>query len=227
MASAVNPAVPSAGQPTTQSVRDNFQTMKDEIEALQGEVGGALPAGIIVGWSGSIGTIPEGWALCDGANGTLDLRDNFVRAATNAGDHLATGGNSTLALTQVTMANHTHTLNSTGAHTHPVTLNGAGSHSHTVSMTDPGDHDHTFTRQSGSPDGGSGLGSAQPGSTSPLSSAAGGHSHTVTATTSGLHSHSATSGSGGSHGHTIESTGSGTPFDNRPQYYALFFIQKV
>jgi microcystin-dependent protein len=37
---------------------------------------------IIVAWSGSIETIPEGWIICDGTNGTPDLRDRFIIGAT-------------------------------------------------------------------------------------------------------------------------------------------------
>jgi microcystin-dependent protein len=32
-------------------------------------------------WSGTIATIPSGWKLCNGANGTPDLRDKFVVGA--------------------------------------------------------------------------------------------------------------------------------------------------
>ncbi len=35
----------------------------------------------IVMWSGTIATIPDGWVLCDGNNGTPDLRDKFVVGA--------------------------------------------------------------------------------------------------------------------------------------------------
>lgn len=37
MASAINPAYPEFGNPTTESVRDNFQAAKSEIEALQAD----------------------------------------------------------------------------------------------------------------------------------------------------------------------------------------------
>jgi len=40
-----------------------------------------VPSGIIVMWHGSISTIPEGWALCNGSNGTPDLRDRFIVGA--------------------------------------------------------------------------------------------------------------------------------------------------
>ena len=29
-------------------------------------------------WSGSVNNIPTGWALCNGQNGTPDLRDRFI-----------------------------------------------------------------------------------------------------------------------------------------------------
>ncbi len=41
----------------------------------------AVPSGVIVMWSGTIATIPSGWALCNGSNGTPDLRNRFVVAA--------------------------------------------------------------------------------------------------------------------------------------------------
>lgn len=37
--------------------------------------------GMIAMWSGSIASIPAGYALCDGNNGTPDLRDQFIRGA--------------------------------------------------------------------------------------------------------------------------------------------------
>lgn len=39
------------------------------------------PAGIITMWSGSTSNIPTGWALCNGQNGTPDLRDRFIVGA--------------------------------------------------------------------------------------------------------------------------------------------------
>lgn len=38
----------------------------------------------IAAWYGSIASIPEGWFLCDGNNGTPDLRDKFIVGAGGA-----------------------------------------------------------------------------------------------------------------------------------------------
>lgn len=54
--------------------------------------GTIVPAGTVVMWSGSILDIKPGWVLCDGQNGTPDLRDIFVLGAggsKNPGDHSA------------------------------------------------------------------------------------------------------------------------------------------
>lgn len=40
-----------------------------------------VPVGGIIMWSGSIASIPSGWVLCDGTNGTPDLRGKFVLGA--------------------------------------------------------------------------------------------------------------------------------------------------
>ena len=38
-----------------------------------------LPLGTIIMWDGPANTIPAGYAICDGGNGTPDLREKFVR----------------------------------------------------------------------------------------------------------------------------------------------------
>lgn len=40
-----------------------------------------IAAGLIVAWSGTIADIPAGWQMCDGTNGTPDLRDKFIVGA--------------------------------------------------------------------------------------------------------------------------------------------------
>lgn len=58
-------------------------TTNDTTLATTGFVHSILPAGTIVLWSGSVATIPNGWVLCNGGNGTPDLRDKFVIGAGN------------------------------------------------------------------------------------------------------------------------------------------------
>jgi hypothetical protein len=55
-----------------------------------------VPKGAIIIWSGN--ALPNGWALCDGQNGTPDLRDKFVRGAPGLGPY-ASGGSDTHAHT--------------------------------------------------------------------------------------------------------------------------------
>jgi len=56
----------------------------------------SLPVGAIVMWSGAIANIPSGWALCNGSNGTPDLRNRFVKGVPNSSTNPgATGGSST------------------------------------------------------------------------------------------------------------------------------------
>lgn len=72
-------------------------------------VGSLIPTGVIWMWSGTIATIPSGWALCDGSNGTPDLRDRFVVGATSD-DSGAAKTNLTGALTvSGGSISHTHT----------------------------------------------------------------------------------------------------------------------
>lgn len=40
-----------------------------------------VPKGVILIWSGAVVDIPAGWIICDGTNGTPDLRDRFVIGA--------------------------------------------------------------------------------------------------------------------------------------------------
>lgn len=52
----------------------------------KGPQGDSMPKGSIVAWYNSSGTVPTGWAICDGTNGTPDLRGRFLRGASSAAE---------------------------------------------------------------------------------------------------------------------------------------------
>ena len=70
----------------------------------------SVPVGAIVIWSGSVNNIPAYWHLCDGTNGTIDLRDKFVLGAGNGYSVGATGGEATHTLTIREMPSHSHSI---------------------------------------------------------------------------------------------------------------------
>jgi microcystin-dependent protein len=81
---------------------------------------GTIPISGIIMWSGSVATIPSGWALCDGTSGTPDLRERFIVGA--GGDNPAVAG--TTGYTPGTQGGlNSVTLDSTQipAHTHLAT----------------------------------------------------------------------------------------------------------
>jgi hypothetical protein len=78
----------------------------------QGVPGAGIAVGIIVMWHGLLANIPAGWALCNGTNGTPDLRDRFIVGAATGANPGTVGG----ALTH-THAAHTGVVN----HTHVMT----------------------------------------------------------------------------------------------------------
>ena len=95
-----------------------------------------VPSGVIVMWSGTVATIPSGWYLCDGSNGTPDLRDKFIVGAkqdsggvakTNiSGSLTQSGGSATYDLS------HTHNVNnSAGLYTDGGAVDGGISRSAT------------------------------------------------------------------------------------------------
>ena len=82
--------------------------------------GTTFPAGGIIIWSGAIGAVPVGWYLCDGTNGTPDLRNRFI---VGAGSTYSVGGNGGSA-DSITVT-HTHTATSVvtdPGHIHGITI---------------------------------------------------------------------------------------------------------
>jgi len=170
-----------------------------------------MPSGGIIMWSGSTDDIPTTWALCDGLNGTPDLRDRFVVGAGSSYSVGATGGANSVALTIAQLPAHAHSFSgsssSAGSHTHSGSTNTTGNHNHSVggvhqSGGNYGDHDG----------GGNSAGSG-------TTDYAGNHSHSLSINSNGSHTHSVSG--------TVGSTGSGEAHENRPPFYALAYIMKL
>ena len=171
--------------------------------------GGGIPSGAIIMWSGTLATIPSGWALCDGTNGTPDLRDRFICSVGTSEDPGTTGGANSYALSTSQLPSHTHsfTTNSSGNHTHSFTTSTDGSHTHNLYAVDVGYSGgdwYTGVKSSSAAESG-------------LMSSAGSHSHSGTTNSNGSHSHTG----------TTNATGSGSSIDNRPSYFKLAFIMKL
>lgn len=149
-----------------------------DIQALQTSITTAVPAGVIVMWSGSASAIPSGYTLCDGSNGTPDLRNRFILGAGSTYSVGATGG-STSATTTDTQGAHTHT-GATGS----TTLTEAQIPSHTHSVPAGNYVTHGFIAGGG--DAFSSSFSATTGATG------GGAGHTHTISSDGGHSHTVT-----------------------------------
>lgn len=94
-----------------------------------------VPVGTIIPFSGDSGNIKDGWRLCDGADGSLDLRDRYLEI-TASGDAGVTAGDGTVvwAGTLASAGEHTHQ----GTDRNNVTVHSA-SHSDTT-----GAHTHTL-----------------------------------------------------------------------------------
>lgn len=91
---------------------------------------GAVISGMVLMWSGTSGSVPAGYVLCDGTNSTPDLRDKFVLGAGGAlptvgGSASTTTGASSIGT--LTIDPHVLTIGEIPGHTHVgATVTGSG-----------------------------------------------------------------------------------------------------
>lgn len=130
----------------------------------------SIPSGGIIMWSGSIGAIPSGWYLCNGSNGTPDLRDKFIAGAGNTYAIGATGGSA-----DATNVAHTHTFS--------VTSGAAGGHTHDVMDGAGGTNTNSITLGGGNFSGQDSPTTWRSSTTYTLIQAVGDHTHSVSGTT--------------------------------------------
>lgn len=234
------------------SVIHNFglQTTSGSIDAPQGHINAQdiqqngyslIPAGVIVMWSGI--AAPSGWALCDGSNGTPDLRNRFViGAGAGAPSAGSSGGSSTISGNTGSAGAHTPVIASSGSHAHgetsghALTENEMPSHRHDY-------WDYFYNERTGAV--GTTVGSRSTDYDNGLPSAAMSKLHseidaannlTLSWPTSGMEprgggqEHTHNIADGGAHSHTVSETPSHThplSFSYTPPYYALAFIIKL
>jgi hypothetical protein len=114
---------------------DRIESLEESVALISSTLDAALaytvPERLVVMWSGSLDQLPEGWALCDGRDGTPDLRERFVMGAAGEEDLGEAGGS----------LQHTHSIR---GHQHDVSL---PPHAHNLrestGVTEPiGDHVH-------------------------------------------------------------------------------------
>lgn len=202
----------------------------------------AIPTGVIVMWSGTQASIPNGWALCNGTNGTPDLRDRFILSVADTGtsyDVGATGGahNYNLSVAQLPSHSFTGTTSSDGNHSHgagtlanstitdhthtlsAVSTNTTGSHSHGGSVTSVSGHTHGLRGSNSFSGGGDTFETDDSSNDQPRTSDVGGGSQSLTISADGSHTHtlSGSSDAAGSHAHTI----SGSTASDGPHTHTL------
>ncbi|MCX7592727.1 MAG: phage tail protein [Fischerella sp.] len=160
-----------------------------------------IPGGVIVMWAGLATNVPAGWALCDGTNGTPDLRNKFIIGAgvdfggesntTVTGSPTKTGGSK-----DAVAVSHTHTATTTvaldGAHAHNINTVTAPLHV----TTSFGNTTYDIPPNSGS-----------------------GTPKVISTATAGSHTHTATT--------TVSPAGVSGVNANLPPYYALAYIMKL
>ena len=152
--------------------------------------------GMIMMYTGS--TAPSGWAICNGQNGTPDLRNRFIVGAGNSYNVGVTGGFDSVSLSESQIPSHTHSF--------------SGSSSHSHGINDPG-HTHTMNFNQGniiSSGGAFGLKDS-------------GTANRINTNTTGISVNSQSVTISGNTG----GTGGGQAHENRPPYYALMFIMKL
>ena len=194
-------------------------------------------------WSGAISAIPSGWVLCNGANGTPDLRARFVIGAQadsgqtyDVGD---TGGATNVTLATGNLPSHTHGSGNfaVASHSHGAGNFAVASHTHSsgnIVTSNTGSHSHNLAQaayQNGyAGNTGRNRLSYNPGGNVVNNiSSAGAHSHNTSGNTG-----SASPGLSGNTGNASPglsgdtgATGSGTAVSILNPYYALAYIMKT
>lgn len=183
-------------------------------------------------WASDRGLIGGLFGAGDGSTtfNVPDVRDRFLAGAGGSLAHGATGGAATRALTTTELPAHAHTATTSitahAAHDHTFTgsTGGSGAHGHSGNTGGAGNHGGHTSGSTNVTQSGSGVTLPANYSGSP-----GDHTHGVNLG-GGDHTHSMTGdvGTGAAMSHTgtvtVNSTGSGAAYDQRPPFTALSIL---
>ena len=137
LANSINTTI--AGKANTGANLSTFTNDTNYITAAQ--VPTSFVTGMILMYTGT--TAPTGWALCDGTNGTPDLRNRFIVGQGSTYSINSTGGLHEVTLTSAQMPSHEHSTNIDGSHVIPgngsssYPYGGAGTYASTVFNMNP------------------------------------------------------------------------------------------
>lgn len=179
--------------------------------------------GMTMLWYGAAASCPSGWAICDGTNGTPDMRGRVPVGVDTGQTEFDVLGEAGGAKT------HTLSLGETPAHAHGGNTQGSGDIGHgSPTIGDAGAHRHYLADMKTTADPNhTHVAVANPGFVASDPAPIAGDTYDAETTTDPDHSHSVTIGDHGSHVHPITSAGSGSAHANLQPYRALHFIMKL
>jgi len=121
---------------------DSVEPSYKKLNPIKNNTGHAdMPVGLIGMWLGTLSSIPVGWSLCDGTNGTPDMRDYHIKCSANIYENGSSGGSNTHSHA----ASNSHTHTATGTHTHTATGNTGGPNEANSHITDAGGYWATYS----------------------------------------------------------------------------------
>lgn len=155
-----------------------------------------MPKGSIIMWYGDVSNLPKGWIVCDGSNGTPDMRGKFpvgvsnTKVTDNMGENnFSMGSNKSTFSTKLKVEN-------LPAHSHPASMDPGGRHKHKIGRRGANVSGSTAPMYGGSDEG--------KFDSDNVIEAGSEHTHEV----------------------KIGETGNGTEFNVIPPYMALYFLYK-
>jgi len=186
-----------------QAIINRIEYLKNLIDTFENQVNTLDdPILMIKMWYGTISSIPAGWQLCNGTNGTPNFFDKFPLHQ-NSGVGLAYNNS------YFYLSDSNTSVSLAGTHLHSGALGYGGYHSHSGKITAaPGQAPQGYEWRGGG-------GACSSGS----------HSHTFTTSSSGSHTHSISMTSTPSHTHSIGASLRIARQSDPPYKYMLYIMR--